>query len=284
MPCFRLYLPLLLLCAAALADAPISTICIDAETGRVLSEAHADLPRPPASMLKLMQMLLVTEGVESGAWSLDKPITATPHAQAMGGAQVFLAAGEQWPLGHLMSAVAVASANDAAMAVAEGLWGGESAYLKAMNQRARGLGMKDTTFRSVHGLPPDKGGKIDQSTARDMARLARACARLPQVLAWAGQKQMRFRTGEALYNNTNKLLWRMSDCDGLKTGYIRAAKFCVAASATRDGKRLIAVVMGAPSGEQRFALAQELLDKGFAGLARTTLAAKQSSAARSSRP
>lgn len=252
---------------AASEDAPvISVICVEADSGVVVHEENADVVRPPASMIKLIQMLVVDEGLEAGRWSLDTPIRVSAKAQAMGGTQVYLEAGETWPLGKLMEAVAVASANDAAMAVAEGLWGGESEYLAFANARARALGMKHTTWHSVHGLPPDKGEEFDQTTARDMALLARACVKRDRIMGWVNQRELQFKPNAVMKYNTNKLLWRMEDCDGLKTGFIRAAGFCIAATAQRDGLRLVAVVMGSPSKYGRFNLAEETMEAGFRDL------------------
>lgn len=265
----------LLLCAIGLAVVPvafaaeaitggISALCVEADTGKVLFEMNADVVRPPASMVKMMQFLLVSEGIQRGDWTLNTPIKASRRARGMGGTQVFLEDGEVWELGRLMQAVAVASANDAAMAVAEGLWGSAEAYLRRSNERARELGMGKSEFHSVHGLPPGKGQEPDRTTARDMAVLARKCAEDPRILAWTSQESMVFRPGEKPYFNTNKLLRRMDDCDGLKTGYIRAAGFCVTATAKRCGKRLIAVVMGHTSANGRFTMARKLLDDAFA--------------------
>jgi len=219
-------------------------------------------------------MLLVAEGLETGQWSNDLPVVASAHASQMGGAQVFLKEGETHPLGRLMSVVAVASANDGAMAVAEGLWGSEQRYLVRMNERAKELGMIDTTFNSVHGLPPNNGIDHDRTTARDMAILAQWCVRKPGVLEWTRQQELQFRPGNAVKYNTNKLLWRMKDCDGLKTGFTRAAGFCLTATAARNGVRLIAVVMGHDSKYGRFNLAEKLLEDGFRELRRFRYLAK----------
>ncbi len=246
--------------SAANGPSEVSTICIDAATGKVLSSGNATVVRPPASMVKMMLFLLVTEGVEAREWSWEDPITASRHAEHMGGSQVFLRAGETYPLEHLMQAVAVASANDAAMAIAEGLWGNEDDYLEAVNARVASLGMVDTRFNSVHGLPPDDGVAPDRTTARDMALLARACVRHSKVLDWTQVREFSFRHGDATEYNTNKLLWRVPECDGLKTGYIRASGYCVTATAERNGRRVIAVVMGHESFNGRFRAAQEMLE------------------------
>ncbi len=249
---------------------PVSAICIEADTGMVIHEEHAALKRPPASMLKLMQMLLVVEGMDAGKWTPDTPVTASKEAERMGGTQVFLTEGETWPLKDMLKALVVASANDAAVAVAEAFWGSKEDFLKAMNARARELGMNDTTFHSVHGLPPDRGGEFDATTAKDMAILARECVKHPEIMKLTAQKEAYFRGNDAPYHNTNKLLWRMDDCDGLKTGYIRAAGFCITATAKRDGIRLIAVVMGAGRNEH-FSRARQLLEDGFARVARVKI-------------
>jgi len=259
---------------AAAAEPSVSTICIEAQSGLVIAEANADIRRAPASMVKMMQMLLVAEGLRDARWTPATPVTVTAHAQAMGGTQLFLEKGETYALGQLMKAVAVASANDAAMAVAEGLWGSEDAYKLAMNQRAAALGMANSVFHSVHGLPPDAGEEPDRTTARDMACLAQACVLEPRILQWTNCKEFTFKPGQAVNHNTNKLLWKMDDCDGLKTGFIRSAGFCVTATAARDNMRLIAVVMGGQSSGTRFDTARKLLDDGFAQVCRTRVLAQ----------
>mgnify|MGYP005854225315 CR=1 FL=1 len=242
---------------------PTSLICLEAETGHVLFEQNSTLRRPPASVLKLMILLMVDEGIERQSWTLNTPIHVSARAQHMGGTQVYLEAGETWELEALAEAVAIASAKAAARARAEALWGSAAAYLRAAHARAHALGMVDTEFHSVHGLPPDEGEAFDQTTARDMAQLARACVARPRLMAWVHQRTLQFREEAPLYYSTNKLLWRMPECDGLKTGYIRAAQFCIAATARKDGVRLIAIVLGAPSSESRFREAASLLENGF---------------------
>ncbi len=249
-------------------------MCIEAQTGLVLAEENPDAPRPPASMVKMMLMLLVAEGLADNRWTLDTPVEATQHAQSMGGTQVFLAKGEVVPLGQLMRAVAVASANDAAMAVAEGLWGDEASYLTRMNKRAAELGMVNSEFHSVHGLPPDPSEKPDRTTARDMAILAQQCVKHPIILEWTAQKEFVFRPGESIKHNTNKLLWRMEECDGLKTGYINAAGFCLTATARRKDIRVITVLMGFDHSNNRFKRAKALIEEGFAEVRRVPAVTK----------
>ncbi|MBP8129609.1 MAG: D-alanyl-D-alanine carboxypeptidase [Candidatus Hydrogenedentes bacterium] len=258
--------------ALAAQDLPESHICIEASTGAVLYEQNADLSRPPASMVKLMMLLLASEGLDAELWREDAPIAISAHAQHMGGTQVYVESGQTWPLNHLMQAVAVASANDAAMAVAEGLWGSEEAYLEAANRRAAELGMTNTEYHSVHGLPPDPGTPIDRTTARDMSVLARECVKHPRLLAWTQRKEFEFRPGQALCYNTNKMLWCMPECDGLKTGFIRASGYCVTATAVRGDTRLIVVVMGSPRFGERFETARTLLETGFSQVQRVKVA------------
>lgn len=245
---------------AAAKPGNLSIICLEADRGLVLHEENADVKRPPASMIKLMLMLLVVEGYDRGDWTPETLIPVSKHAESMGGTQVALKAGESWPLDHMMQAIAVASANDAAMAVAEGLWGGEEAYLKAANERAQLLGMKDTVIRGVHGLPPDDRKSFDETTARDMAQLSLACIRRPEIMALTGQRELQFHPDGPVKANTNKLLWRMADCDGLKTGFINAAGFCVSATARRHGRRLVCVIMGSQDKYGRFQMAEDLFN------------------------
>jgi D-alanyl-D-alanine carboxypeptidase (penicillin-binding protein 5/6) len=247
--------------AAAKRSENMSVICIEADRGLVLYEENADVSRPPASMIKLMLMLLVAEGYDRGDWTPETMIPVSSRAESMGGTQVQLKAGESWPLGKMMQAVAVASANDAAMAVAEGLWGSEADYLLVANDRAQQLGMKDTVIRGVHGLPPADRKSFDETTARDMATLSLECIKRKEIMTLSGQKELQFRPDEAVKANTNKLLWRMPDCDGLKTGFINAAGFCISATAERHGRRLICVIMGSHSKYGRFELAEETFNR-----------------------
>lgn len=252
----------------------VSVYSCEAETGLELFSRDADRVRPPASMIKLGLMLLVAEGLHTGQWTLESPITASRHAERMGGTQVYVKMGETYSLSRLMLAVSVASANDAAMAVAEGLWGSEEAYLEAMNKRLGELGMKNSVFRSVHGLPPDRGEQPDETTARDMAILARECLKHPQVMEWTSTVRFKFREEQAEFLSTNKLLQQMDECDGLKTGYIRAAGFCIAATAKRGDVRVVTVVMGHPDNTARFRLAKQQLTDGLETVRRGLVLAK----------
>jgi len=249
-------------------------ISVIADSGLVIDEYNADEIRAPASMIKLMLMLLVVEGLEDERWTLETEISVSKEVQMIGGTQVYLKAGQTWPLEQLMKGIAVASANDAAAAVAEGLWGSRDEYLTAANARARELGMLDTQVNSPHGLPPDDGQESDFTTARDMAILARACIEKPPIMEWVGLSELAFQSGVDAKSNTNKLLGMMPECDGLKTGYTRAAGFCLTATAVRDGIRIIVVVMGCPKLSDRFVSARTLLEDGFSQTRRVRLLAK----------
>lgn len=258
------------------AENNISFMVIEADSGFVIAEHNADEVRAPASMVKMMQMLLVAEGVAEGKWSLDTELTASARAAAEWGSQVFLQEGEVWPLDELMQAVSVRSANDGAVMVAEGLWGSVEAYLERMNERAAELGMENTEFFSVNGLPPTTENRPhDRTTARDMVLLAQECLKYPVIMEWVGTRSLNINSRRAdNRNNTNRLLTQMRGCDGLKTGYTRAAGYCVTATAERDGSRLIAVVMGFQNSNNRFGLARYLMEQGFQEMRRLLLLAE----------
>ncbi len=215
-------------------------------------------------MTKLMLMLLVAERVRDGKLHWDDPITASRWASHIGGSQVYLKEGEVFSLAEMMQTVVIHSANDAAVAVAEAVAGSTDAFVQLMNDRARALGMKDTVYRSVHGLPPGAGQEPDLSSAYDMAVLARQVVTFPEIRKWAGTKEATFRNGSLILTNTNRLVRETGWVDGLKTGYYRKAGFSVTATGQRDGLRLIAVVMGAPEKHECFSEAGKLLTKGFA--------------------
>lgn len=250
---------------AAIQAAPYrSAILIDADSGSVLFEKDSHRQGPPASMTKMMLMLLVAERVQSRTLHWDDQVVTSTHASKMGGSQVYLKDGEAFLLSEMMQAITIHSANDAATAVAEMVAGSTDAFIVLMNQRAKQLGMKDTTFRSVHGLPPDKGEQPDLSSAYDLALVARELVKHADILKWSGTKEAPFRNGAMILTNTNRLVRETDWVDGLKTGYYREAGFNVTATAKRDGLRLIAVVMGVEQKRDCFAEAQRLLSRGLA--------------------
>ena len=248
------------------ADAEIyrASILVEADSGTVLFEKNPHLKAPPASMTKMMLILLVAERVRDGSLHWDDPITTSAWASKIGGSQVYLKQGEVFPLSEMMQAIVIHSANDASVAVAEAVAGSSEAFVVLMNERAKQLGMNDTTYRSVHGLPPGKGQQPDISSAQDLATVARELVKYPDVMKWAGTKEAPFRQGAMTLTNTNRLVRETNWVDGLKTGYYREAGFNVTATAQRDGMRLIAVILGAPQKHDCFAEAGKLLTKGFA--------------------
>jgi len=240
-----------------------AALLMEAETGQVLWEREADRDWIPASLVKMMLLLLADEAVETGAVALADSVTATRRAQGQGGSQVFLAAGETATLRKLLEAVAVGSANDAAVAVAEGLYGTVESAVAAMNLEAIHLGMTGTHYVNVTGLPVRRGRPDNRSTARDQALLAREIVRHhPRVLEWTGLRWTRFRKGLVL-GTTNGLMKEFEGMDGLKTGFHHRARCNLVATAERGGRRLIAVVLGSHSLRGRNGLAERLLERGY---------------------
>ena len=250
--------------AAAAGQAYRGAILMDADSGTVLFEKDSHRQSPPASMTKMMLMLLVVERVRDGSLHWDDPIPTSAWASRIGGSQVYLKQGEVFPLRELMQAIAIHSANDAAVAVAEAVAGSTDAFVDLMNERAKVLGMRETVYHSVHGLPPGKGQQPDLSSAYDMAILGRELVKFPDIMQWAGTKEAPFRGGKMTLTNTNRLVRETNWVDGLKTGYYREAGFSVTATAMRDSLRLIAVVLGAPEKHVCFSQAAALLNRGFA--------------------
>ncbi|MBM4130857.1 D-alanyl-D-alanine carboxypeptidase [bacterium] len=241
-----------------------SAIVLDAGTGLIL-EAHREHDRlPPASMLKMMTELVVLERVAAGSLSLDDVVTITANAAKVGGSQVYLKEGERFTVRDLLMALAIHSANDAATALAEHVAGGTAAFVELMNARARDLGMNNTEFHSVHGLPPARGQRSDTSTAYDMTLLARELLTHPEALEWGAMIEAPFRDGTFTLHNPNRLLGKFRGLDGLKTGYTRAAGFCVTATAEQNGLRLVSVVMGCSTNNARAAETSRLLSMAFA--------------------
>src|SRR5438309_8949604 len=244
--------------------APAAYLVVDADTGTVLAERDAHRRWPPASMTKMMTVLLAMERVQDGSLSLDEPVRTSAWASRIGGSQVYLAAGETFPLGEMLKAIMIASANDAAVAVAEHIAGSSAAFVDLMNARAKALGLADTTYQSPHGLPPAKGQTADLTSAHDLAVLARELMRFPEVMRWAGTATAGFRNDTLAMANTNHLIRTYAGATGLKTGYYREAGFSVTATASRNDLALIAVVLGLPTKEESFAEAARLLNESFA--------------------
>jgi serine-type D-Ala-D-Ala carboxypeptidase (penicillin-binding protein 5/6) len=261
--------------ANASAPPPIeSAILMEAATGAILFEKDIHKQRAPASMVKMMLTLIIIEKVRAGELHLSDPITATAHASKMGGSQVYLREGETFTLEEMMKAIAIASANDACVAVAEHISGTVEGFLDLMNERAKTLSLNDTHFATVHGLPPSNGDPGDLTSAHDMAVLARKLSKYPEILTWSALKEDSLREGKFILTNTNKLVYHFPGVDGFKTGFHAQAGFNVTATAQRDGLRMIAVVMGAPSSTTRFDEAKRLLAMGFNSYRRIVLVRK----------
>src|SRR5215831_3671452 len=219
-------------------------ILMEAETGKVLFEKDAHTPSPPASMVKMMTTLIVMEKVRDGALKFTDMVTASRWAAQMGGSQIYLREGESMSVEDLLKAVMIHSANDAATALAEHVAGSADAFVDLMNDKAQELGLKETHFYSVHGLPPSPGQKDDEMSAYDLAILGRELMKFPEVAKWAGTIQEPFREGQFTLTNPNHLLRQFPGADGIKTGFHNRAGFCVTGSAKRGDLRLIVVVMG----------------------------------------
>ncbi len=244
-------------------DPYLSALVIDADTGKVLFTENADAKVYPASVLKLMDLFVILARIEQGALKLNDMVQVTPEAAKIGGSQVYLDPKEQFPVEDLLYALMVQSANDAAVALATHVAGSKEGFVALMNQKAQELGMKNTRFHSVHGLPPSDGQEPDVTTARDFAILCRELVKRPEALKYTGTQSKGFREDKFIMRNHNKLLTQVTGCDGLKTGYFQAAGFSIAATAQKGGVRIIALVMGSKDRKVRDAKASELLAKGF---------------------
>ncbi len=238
-----------------------SGILIDANTGQILWQKDAHKQLHPASITKIMTMLLVMEAVDSGRASLDDVLTVSEYAQSMGGSQVYLETGEKITLENIMKSIAIASGNDASVAAAEYLAGTEAAFTQMMNNRAQELGMRNTIFYNSSGLPEDDGGNL--TTAYDIAIMSRELLKHPKVLEWTSTRIDSIRDGKFVLYNTNNLLSSYEGIDGIKTGHTEEAGYCLAASAKRGDTRLISVVMRTNSLEERASQTVRLLDFGF---------------------
>ncbi len=241
-----------------------SALVVDANTGQVLFEDHAETTVYPASVLKLMDLLIIIEQVEQGKVKLNDMVQVTKEAAHMGGSQVYLDPKEQFSVQDLLFALAVQSANDAAVALAIHVAGSTEGFVALMNKKAQDLGMKNSHFYSVHGLPPSKGQKTDETTAHDLSLLSLELVKHPEIFEYTGAKERSIRDGSFVMRNHNHLLGRVNGCDGFKTGYFQAAGFSIVATAKRGGVRIIAVVLGSKDRKVRDAKAEELLAKGFA--------------------
>ncbi len=244
-------------------DPYIGAIVVDTRDGKVLFEDSADAACYPASLVKLMNLLVLEDHIARGALKRDDPVTATVDAARMGGTQVWLKENEVFPAEELIYAMMVESANDAATALAVHVAGSTEAFVRLMNEKARALGMKSTRFASVHGLPPSKDRAHDLTTARDLATLGLALLKYPQIIEYTSVKERPFRNGTFTLRSHNHLLGNVPGVDGLKTGYFREGGFSIVVTGEKNGARLVSVVVGSRDRLVRDQQAGQLLAKGF---------------------
>lgn len=240
-----------------------SSILIEASTGEILSEKNSDEKLAPASMTKIMTMLLIMESLEKNEYSLEDKVNISTNAASMGGSQVFLEAGSELKVKELLKAIAIASANDAAVAMAEYTAGSTESFVNLMNEKAASLGCTNTTFKNVHGL--DTEGHL--TTAKDMAIMARELLKHEEILTFSSiyEEFLNKPDGSSTWMvNTNKLIKYYNGLDGLKTGFTKNAGYCLTATAKRNNMRLISVVMNEPTTEKRSSDTIKLLNYGFA--------------------
>ncbi|WP_160678797.1 D-alanyl-D-alanine carboxypeptidase family protein [Clostridium sp. C8-1-8] len=239
-----------------------SAILMEAVSGKILFEQNSHEKFAPASVTKIMTMLLAMEAVDSGKIKLSDKITASENAKKMGGSTMLLDTGEIRTVEEILKGIAIASGNDAAVAMAEYLGGTEASFVNMMNAKAQELGMKDTTFKNCTGLPAD--GHL--STAYDISLMSRELLKHPKILKYTGTYMDNISEGRKSpieLVNHNKLVRFFKGCDGLKTGFTNDAKYCISATATRDGVRMLSVIMGAPTFKIRNRDASMLLNFGF---------------------
>jgi D-alanyl-D-alanine carboxypeptidase (penicillin-binding protein 5/6) len=252
------------------ADPYVGATVMRADDGTVLFADQADAPCYPASIVKLMMLLIVQEKIEAGNLHLSDPVKVTAQAAKTGGSQVYLKEHEEFSIEDLLYALIIQSANDAAVALAIHIAGSTDGFVDMMQERGREIGMARTKFHSVHGLPPAASQEPDVSTAGDLAVLARELLKHPDILAYTSTTVRPFRDGSFEMRSHNSLLTTCSGCDGLKTGYFGAGGYSIVATAERQGARLIAVVAGSQSKQRRDAKTQELLSQSFSSLPAAT--------------
>ena len=254
--------------AAALEVAGKSAVLMDVATGTVLYESNSHEALAPASVTKVMTMLLIMEAIDSGKIRWEDTATASEAAASKGGSQIYLKVGETMTVTDMVKSIAVSSANDCACAMAEHLYGSEGAFVEQMNKRAKELGMNDTTFVNCTGLDDAPEAANHKTSAYDIALMSRQLLKNhPDIKKFTTIWMDTVRSGSFGLANTNKMVRFYSGCTGLKTGFTSGAGYCLSASAERDGMELIAVVMGSKTSQERFAACKSMLDYGFANFA-----------------
>ena len=262
--------------AVELEVAGKSGVLMDVATGTVLYESNTHEPLAPASVTKVMTMLLIMEAIDSGKIGWDDQVTASETAAAKGGSQIYLKVGETMTVSDMVKSIAVSSANDCACAMAEHLFGSEAAFVEQMNRRAKELGMNDTNFVNCTGLDDAPDAANHKTSAYDIAVMSRELLKNhPDIKKFTTIWMDTVRGGAFGLANTNKMVRFYSGCTGLKTGFTSGAGYCLSASAQRDGMELIAVVMGAATSQDRFAACKSMLDYGFANFALFTPALQE---------
>jgi len=242
-----------------------SAVLMEASTGRILYEKNADEPLPPASVTKIMTLLLVMEAVDAKKIQLTDMVPVSENAASMGGSQVYLEPGEEMSVEEMIKCVVISSANDCAVALAEFLYGSESAFVSQMNLRAKELGMENTNFENTNGLDDTVTNHV--ISAKDIAIMSKELIAHPLILQYSSIWMDSIRNGQFGLTNTNRLIRFYTGANGLKTGSTSKAKFCISATAKRDDMQLIAVIMAAPTRDVRNNEAKLLLDFGFANYA-----------------
>lgn len=245
-----------------LAKNATSAIMLESSTGEIIFQKNANEKRPPASMTKMMSMLLIMENIEKGNLTFEEEVTASAYASSMGGSQIFLKAGEKMKVEDLLKGIAIGSGNDATVAMAERIAGTEEAFVKLMNDRAKELGLTNTNFKNSTGLDAEN----HYSTAYDMSVIARELVKHKKILEFTGTYEDYLRKDSASpfwLVNTNRLVRFYQGVDGLKTGYTKEAGYCLTSTAEKDNMRLITVVMNEPSTQIRNGETSSMLDYGF---------------------
>ena len=240
-----------------------AAVLMDFTSGQLLYQKQAHKKLSPASITKIMTMLLVMEAIEEKKVELTDTVTVSEHAAAMGGSQIWLEPGEEMKLEELLKAVAIVSANDACVALAEYISGTADEFIDHMNLKAKELGMKNTKFYNTNGLPIQGEKKGNYTTAYDVALMTKELLNYPQILNYTAVWIDHLRDGDSFLRNTNKLVRFYDGADGIKTGYTTEAGFCLSATAKRKGLRFISVIMKAPSSQVRFEESKQLLSSAF---------------------
>lgn len=238
-----------------------SAVLMEAESGTIIFSKNENESLAPASVTKIMTILLVMEAIEEERISIDASVPISAYAASMGGSQVFLKEGENMTVRDLLKCTVIASANDAAVALSEYVYGSESAFVNEMNKKAKELGMENTNFENTTGLDDTTVNHV--TSAKDIAIMSQALIKYPLIFEYSSLWQDSIRNGEFVLTNTNRLVRYYDGCTGLKTGSTDKAGYCISATAERDGMKLIAVIMGAETRDERNAIARSLLDYGF---------------------